>query len=152
MENLLRKAIFVSRKMGSLHKPGTFFCNTVYYESLLRQFKKMKMGKIVAISSSLDPFAETIIQLAKKKNPKVLVIPTAAYDSKIACADTEQRFNQRNCRVDALYLSEAASKQTIIDKILMSDIIYVEGGNTIRMLRLWRKQGVSSSATYWRDL
>lgn len=100
------------------------------------------MGKIVAMSSSLDPFVETIIQLTKKKHPKVLAIPTAAYDSKTACAETEQSFNQRNCRVDVLYLSETASKQTVIDKTLTSDVIFVEGGNTIRMLRLWRKQGV----------
>ncbi len=47
------------------------------------------------------------------------------------------------CEVDVLYLlNNCPSNREIREKILGSDIIYVGGGNTLRMLKIWRKLGV----------
>jgi len=42
--------------------------------------------------------------------------------------------------VDVLYIiKENLSIKEILEKILSSDIIYVGGGNTLKMMTLWRK-------------
>lgn len=102
------------------------------------------MNKIVAIAGgSSKPFLKEIIRLAKKKNPRVLVIPTARDDRDDVEEKTSRHFSDRKCKVESLYLiKEASSKEAIADKVFNSDIIYVEGGNTINMLRVWRTRGV----------
>ena len=47
------------------------------------------------------------------------------------------------CKTGVLYLlNEHLSKEQIRGKILSADIIYVGGGNTLKMMRLWRRLGV----------
>jgi dipeptidase E len=47
------------------------------------------------------------------------------------------------CKTDVLFLiKERPSKEQIRRKILWADIIYVGGGNTLLMMRLWRRLGV----------
>lgn len=50
------------------------------------------------------------------------------------------------CKTDVLFLmSERVSKETIDRKIRWADIIYVGGGNTLQMMRVWRRLGVDKS-------
>jgi dipeptidase E len=110
------------------------------------------MGKIVAIGGGeigeLEtlPIDKKIVRLAKKKKPKVLFIPTASNDAGEYCATIQKIYgNKLKCQVDFLLLirnKENLTKKEISKKILSADIIYVGGGNTMKMLRIWRKAGV----------
>lgn len=85
-----------------------------------------------------------IICLTGKKHPKLLFLPTASGDSEGYYEVVKNYFGKRlGCKTDVLYLfKQEYSYEEIRKRILLSDIIYVGGGNTLRMLRRWRKLGV----------
>lgn len=85
-----------------------------------------------------------IIGLTGKKNPKLLFIPTASSDSESYFEVVTKHFGKGlGCRVDVLYLiKEKPGKKEIEEKIFGSDIVYVGGGNTLQMMKVWRKSGV----------
>ncbi|HEY2364265.1 MAG TPA: peptidase E [Candidatus Angelobacter sp.] len=90
------------------------------------------------------PIDREIIRLSGKKNPKVLFIPTASSDSEIYWKHVQEYFGRfLKCKTDVLFLlnGETAQKQ-IRKKILSADIVYVGGGNTLHMMRVWRRFGV----------
>lgn len=118
------------------------------------------MGKIIAIgggeigrphenggfypveTTSID---KEIIRQSGKANPKLLFIPTASNDSEEYFKVVKKHFTKLGCSVDVLYLiKDKLSKKQIEYKILTSDIVYVGGGNTLRMMTLWRKIGVDT--------
>lgn len=115
----------------------------------------MQMKKIVAIGGGTNSFRvvgkkiettsidQEIIQLSGKQNPQVLFIPTAMSDAEEYIQAFVNYFGQLGCRVDSLLLiRESALYQEISKKIFSADIIYVGGGNTLMMMRLWRKFGI----------
>lgn len=126
----------------------------LYYYTILR------MAKIIAIGggevgepkedgNGFYPVETTaidqeILRLTEKKNPRLLFIPTASYDSvdyyeRIKWHFTHIGFSE----VNALYLSDKSlSKEQIKHTILSHDAIYVGGGNTLRMMNVWKKLGV----------
>lgn len=84
-----------------------------------------------------------IICASGKKHPKLLFLPTASSDSESYFKVIEKHFGKRlGCKVDVLYLTKKPTKKEIKEKIGSTDIIYVGGGNTLKMMRLWRKLGV----------
>lgn len=85
-----------------------------------------------------------IIRLTGKKHPRLLFIPTASSDSPTYYPVIQKYFGkQLGCKTDVLYLiNKELSKKEIERKILSSDIVYVGGGNTLKMLRIWKTQGV----------
>ena len=85
-----------------------------------------------------------IIRLSKKKNPKLLFIPTASSDSEMYWKHVREYFGEfLKCKTDVLSLiKEGPSNEEIRAKIRAADIIYVGGGNTLMMMRLWRRLGV----------
>jgi dipeptidase E len=99
-----------------------------------------KPGK-KAQTTSID---KEIIKQTGKKRPRLLFIPTASGDSEGYCRLVQRHFGKGlGCRTDALLLiREKPTKKEIEKKILSSDIVYVGGGNTLRMLKIWRKKGV----------
>jgi len=87
---------------------------------------------------------QEILKLTDKKNPTLLFLPTASYDSAGYYEVVKKHFLQVGFEsVDALYLSDKTltSKQ-IEDEILSHDAIYVGGGNTLRMMMAWKRLGV----------
>ena len=90
-----------------------------------------------------------IIKLTGKKHPRVLFIPTASSDSQGYFETVKKHFGKRlGCKVDALWLIDnVQTKKAIRDKILSADIVYVGGGNTEKMMRLWKKFSVDKSLT-----
>jgi dipeptidase E len=86
-----------------------------------------------------------IVRLSKKKHPKLLFIPTASSDSEEYWKHVQEYFGKfLKCKTDVLFLiREHPSKEQIRRKILGADIIYVGGGNTLMMMRLWRRLGVA---------
>ena len=100
------------------------------------------------------PIDREIIRFTNKKNPKLLFIPTASSDSERYWKHVREYFGKfLKCQTDVLFLiSEDPSKRPAGDalawkeqirrKILAADIIYVGGGNTLQMMRVWRRLGV----------
>lgn len=112
------------------------------------------MGKIVAIGggeigrpgTKIETMAidQEIIGLTGKKKPKLLFLPTASGDSQGYCDVVKKYFGQKlGCVVNCLLLFDKQVKKSVIqEEILGSDIVYVGGGNTLRMMKIWRKRGV----------
>jgi len=112
------------------------------------------MNKIIAIGGGeigrpgfpveTTKIDKEIIKLSGKKKPSLLFIPTASADAELYFDVVKKHFGKRlGCEVDVLWLiREKSTKREIEKKILSSDIIYVGGGNTLKMLRVWKKYGV----------
>ena len=85
-----------------------------------------------------------IIRLSNKKYPKLLFVPTASSDSERYWKRAQEYFGRfLKCKTDVLFLiKEQLTKREIRAKILAADIIYVGGGNTLQMMRVWRHLGV----------
>jgi dipeptidase E len=85
-----------------------------------------------------------IIRLSHKKNPNLLFIPTASSDAEPYWEHVQEYFGGfLKCRTDVLFLiREQLSKEQIRRKIMSADVIYVGGGNTLLMMRVWRRLGV----------
>jgi len=112
------------------------------------------MKKIIAIgggeigrpgySIETTQIDKEIIGLTGKKNPKLLFIPTASSDSESYYEVVKKYFGKKlGCKTDVLYLiKEDLSQKEIKEKILKSNIVYVGGGDTLKMIRVWKKKGV----------
>jgi dipeptidase E len=87
-----------------------------------------------------------IIRLANCAHPNVLFVPTASADSEKYWLHFVDYFgNFLKCKTDVLRLvGEPRSAQHIERKIFSADIIYVGGGNTLYMMRAWRRLGVDN--------
>ncbi|HME34362.1 MAG TPA: peptidase E [Candidatus Sulfotelmatobacter sp.] len=87
-----------------------------------------------------------IIRLTRKKNPKLLFIPTASSDAEPYWQHVQEYFGGfLRCKTDVLFLiRERPSKEQIRSKIASADVIYVGGGNTLLMMRIWRRLGVDA--------
>jgi dipeptidase E len=90
------------------------------------------------------PIDREIIRRSNKKHPKLLFIPTASSDSEDYWLHIREYFGDYlKCKTDVLYLiREQPSIKLIRKKIRSADIIYVGGGNTLMMMRLWRRLGI----------
>lgn len=87
---------------------------------------------------------QSIVQQARKKSPKVLFIPTASEDNIEYCEAFRTQYEKHlGCSVQELLLyRDRPSNRKIQILISQSDIIYVGGGNTLRMMKLWRQLGI----------
>lgn len=114
----------------------------------------MRMMKIVSIGggSIARPkkrpetmlIDETIVKMSGKKRPRVLFIPTASGDSQAYVDAFIALYAGRlGCEVEVLTLyRDRPSKKDMAATVARADVIYVGGGNTLRMLKLWRRLGV----------
>lgn len=89
------------------------------------------------------PIDKEIIRLTGKKHPKLLFLPTASGDSKGYVKVVEEHFGKRlGCKVSSISLIHGnPSHKELEEKVFSSDIIYVGGGNTFRMIRAWKRTG-----------
>ena len=112
------------------------------------------MGKIVVIGGGeigrsghrmeITKLDKETIKLTGKSHPKLLFIPTASSDHEGYIEIIKKYFGKKlGCSVDVLMLiSREYSKKELKEKILGADIIYVGGGNTLKMMRRWRFLGI----------
>ncbi|MFC1953334.1 Type 1 glutamine amidotransferase-like domain-containing protein [Chloroflexota bacterium] len=112
------------------------------------------MGKIVAIGGGeigrqgypveTTGIDKEIIRLSGVVNPRLLFIPTATSDAESYVEAVHKHFGEDlGCTIDTLYLvKEKPGISEIRDKVLNANIIYVGGGNTLKMLKIWRNLGV----------
>lgn len=105
--------------------------------------------KIIAISggelkkNKTFTIDQEIIRFSNKKHPTFLFIPTASYDDVPYIKSISAHFSKLGCIMDLLLLKTSTlTHQQIKEKIMAADIIYVGGGNTMMMMKLWRKLGI----------
>lgn len=87
---------------------------------------------------------EAVISACAKRRPRVLFVPTASHDDTEYCEAFKRHYGRTlGCRVDTLLLyRDRPARKAIREHILGADLIYVGGGNTLRMMNLWRRLGV----------
>ena len=85
-----------------------------------------------------------IVCLTGKGSPKALFIPTASGDSPRYWQSFQEVYGEElGCESDVLYLlGVSPTKEELEQRILSADLVYVGGGNTLKMMRRWRKLGV----------
>lgn len=85
-----------------------------------------------------------VIRLTRKRRPRVLFVPTASSDSEDYWQNMQRYYGGvLQCTMDVLWLLRERPAPAIIrQKIFGADLIYVGGGNTLRMMRRWRQLGV----------
>ncbi|MBN2583272.1 MAG: Type 1 glutamine amidotransferase-like domain-containing protein, partial [Planctomycetes bacterium] len=84
-----------------------------------------------------------IVGLTGKRKPRALFIPTASGDAERYVETFEAVYGKRlGCRVETLRLLTAPpSRREMNRMIAAADLVYVGGGNTLRMMRRWRVTG-----------
>jgi dipeptidase E len=105
------------------------------------------MGTIVSIGGGSIRELETfvidkyIVSLTNKECPRALFIPTASGDAQTYIDVFNNVYREKlRCITDTLLLTNSnLSEEEIKNKILSSDIIYVGGGDTSKMLNIWHK-------------
>jgi dipeptidase E len=108
------------------------------------------MGMIVAIGGGEISKFETlaigdyIVNLTGKTNSKALFIPTASNESQGYIDIFNDIYGRKlGCKTDVLYLINGnLSDEEIKNKIFSADLIYVGGGDTIKMMEVWRSKKV----------
>ena len=87
---------------------------------------------------------EAVIEATGRRRPRALFIPTASLDDADYCEAFQQQYGKAlGCHVETLLLyRDRPGKRELRRRILASDLIYVGGGNTLRMMKLWRQLGV----------
>lgn len=103
--------------------------------------KTSSHGEYVSDTSVID---REILHLTGKKAPTLLFIPTASNDSKSYSQKIKKHFLKIGfASVDTLYLSdESLTEKQLKETILSHDAIYVGGGNTLKLLKVWRKMDI----------
>lgn len=87
-----------------------------------------------------------IVRLAGKKNPTALFLPTASSDSAGYWEAFQTVYGDKlGCLTKALFLLRDPPSPAIArEMILNADLIYVGGGNTLRLIRAWRRHGIDT--------
>ena len=84
-----------------------------------------------------------ILARSGRTRPRVLFIPTASGDSQGYADVFSRHYGKLGVRVDVLrLLGGGVSRRDIERQVLGSDVVYVGGGNTLRMMMAWRRVGL----------
>ncbi len=85
---------------------------------------------------------QAIVSLAGKPLPRVLFVPTASNDNPdYSHSFYEYYTHSLKCQVDVLALTTRPTLAAMTQAVRAADIIYIGGGDTFRMMRVWRKTG-----------
>ena len=87
-----------------------------------------------------------IVALTGKRRPRALLLPTASGDGEEYFGKFAEVYGAKlGCRTSCLkVLRHAPPRREIADAVLGSDLIYVGGGNTLRMMKAWRRVGLDA--------
>lgn len=106
--------------------------------------KIIAIGGGSMIEGATDSIDRSVVSFTGKKNPTALFIPTASSDDLTYVSNFEKVYGLKlGCKTHSLLLLDPhITQKEIRKKILQSDIIYVGGGNTLKLMRRWRFLGV----------
>ena len=92
------------------------------------------------------PIDRRVIELTGKDRPMALFVPTASGDDTDYQETFRRVYGRRfGCRVRALELTRNPPESQEMSALVMdSDLVYVGGGNTYRMMRTWRRTGLDA--------
>ena len=99
-------------------------------------------GGEISLKSTLK-IDEYIVSLVTSETKKVLFIPTASGDMVSYIERFKAHYESLGCEVDTLLLSQTQNDNLIRSKIFSSNIIYIGGGNTARMMRIFKRNKVN---------
>lgn len=99
-------------------------------------------GGEISLKSTLK-IDEYIVSLVTSETKKVLFIPTASGDMVSYIERFKAHYESLGCEVDTLLLSQTQNDNLIRSKIFSSNIIYIGGGNTSRMMRIFKRNKVN---------
>jgi len=87
-----------------------------------------------------------IVEETNKKNPSALFIPTASGDAIGYWEIFNKIYGEKlGCKTDVLFLvNEQPPHKQIAAKINLADVIYIGGGNTQKMLNIWKEKGADN--------
>ena len=112
------------------------------------------MARIVAIgggelprpdrSSETTGLDAEVVRLAGLRAPRLVFLPTGHGDDAGYINLIQEHYGERlGCRVEPLPLYDRSRTSRDIEQAIgRADIVYVGGGNTLRMMKLWRRRGV----------
>jgi dipeptidase E len=115
-------------------------------------------GKIGRFSPTVRTTAidREIVRISGKKSPRLLFLPTASAGCDQYCAAIYRQFSKKlGCKVDIMLLVNTDPERARVrERILRADIIYVGEGNTLQMMKTWRRYGVDKAlrAAMKRDI
>jgi len=87
------------------------------------------------------PLDRRACELTGKRRPSALFIPTASDDAEGYIHAFARVYREIGCHVESLRLLDKPERGEITEKIRAADLIYVGGGNTLRMMQIWRRSG-----------
>lgn len=121
-------------------------------------------------SGETEVFDRRIVELSGKVKPRALFLPSASFDAREYAASFEAVYSKLGCETDVAYLWDGYTRDEIelviqttkwndfphqwevrcnsveaVEKIGAADLIYVGGGNTRRMIEMWRSIGVDKA-------
>ena len=99
-------------------------------------------GGEISLRSTIE-IDKYLVSLLNKETKKVLFIPTASGDMPSYIERFTNLYKELGCEVDSLLLSKTENDNLIRSKIFSSDIIYIGGGNTARMMRIFKRTHVN---------
>ena len=99
-------------------------------------------GGEISNKTTLD-IDKYIINLVNKDIKKVLFVPTASGDFESYINKFKDYYTSLGCEVDTLLLTKVSNDNLIRSKIFSSDIIYIGGGNTAKMMRIFKRTHVN---------
>jgi peptidase E len=89
---------------------------------------------------ALDDF---ILSLARRREARILFLPTASGDPNAQIAAFQATFGNRACRAEHLSLFRLEHEpDDLRELILEQDIVYVGGGSMRNLLAIWREHGL----------
>ena len=103
------------------------------------------MSLIVSIGGGQNTLTidKYMINKVNKDKVNILLLPTACNDNPDYCKSFKEHFENLNCNVDMLLLSLNPNSNVIRSKIFAADIIYIGGGNTGRLLRVFKRNNIT---------
>ena len=84
-----------------------------------------------------------VINMTNKKKPNILFVPTASGDPTPYCITVDEYFGKKHgCNVESILLTKNKyTEKEMVNKVEWSDIVYVGGGNSLKLMNKWRTTG-----------
>src|SRR4051812_2308094 len=91
---------------------------------------------------ALDDF---VVTLARRREPKILFLPTASGDPGAQISAFRATFGDRACRPLALSLFRLEQHPADLRALILAqDVVYVGGGSMRNLLAIWREHGLDA--------